>query len=78
MRTIRTAVFLIGFAAPIMAQDKKLTPAQLAERTIHRRAVEAVIWGMSAVNYKRMLHATIANGAKANQVVEVADVEVVK
>jgi len=27
-----------------------LTPARLDERTIHRRAVEAVIWGMPAVN----------------------------
>lgn len=32
-----------------------LTPAQLAERTLHRRAVEAVIWGMPAVNYDLML-----------------------
>ena len=45
------------------------TPAQLAERAIHRRAVEAVIWGMPAVNYERMLSAAQANGAKLNQVV---------
>jgi hypothetical protein len=31
--------------------------------------VEAVIWGMPAVNYERMLQAAIDNGAKANQVV---------
>ena len=42
---------------------------QLAERALHRRAVEAVIWGMPAVNYERMLQAAIANGAKINQVV---------
>jgi hypothetical protein len=41
----------------------------LAERTVQRRAVEAVIWGMPAVNYERMLQAAIANGAKLNQVV---------
>jgi hypothetical protein len=30
------------------------TPAQLAERALHRQAVEAVIWGMPAVNYQLM------------------------
>lgn len=45
------------------------SPTALSERTIHRRAVEAVIWGMPAVNYERMLQAAIANGAKLNQVV---------
>jgi len=33
---------------------KSFTSTQLAERAIHRRAVEAVIWGMSAVNYELM------------------------
>jgi hypothetical protein len=71
---------LFGWLAiPTAAQEKKpepgaktesaLTPAQLAERAVHRRAVEAVIWGMPAVNYDRMLQAALANGAKANQVV---------
>jgi hypothetical protein len=31
-----------------------LTPDQLAQRSIERRAVEAVNWGMSAVNYDLM------------------------
>jgi hypothetical protein len=35
--------------------DTQLSSAQLAERTVHRRAVEAVIWGMPAVNYELML-----------------------
>jgi hypothetical protein len=37
----------------------------LAERTVHRRAVEAVIWGMPAVNYDLMLQAMVreAKGA---------------
>jgi hypothetical protein len=47
----------------------KLSPAKLAERTIERRAIEAVLWGMPAVNYDRMLQAATANGAQANQVV---------
>ena len=42
---------------------------ELNRRSIERRAVEAVIWGMPAVNYERMLQAAIANGAKLNQVV---------
>jgi hypothetical protein len=66
MRTMLTAVALIiagvvpgWFGHTTTAQDKKpdptFKPAQLAERTLHRRAVEAVIWGMPAVNYDLML-----------------------
>ncbi len=65
-RTILAAAALLaagtllgGLATSTVAQDKKressFTPAQLAERTLHRRAVEAVIWGMPAVNYDLML-----------------------
>jgi len=47
-----------------------LTSTTLAERTVHRRAVEAVIWGMAAVNYDLMLQAAI-RGAQAgfNQII---------
>jgi hypothetical protein len=38
-------------------------PTDLAERTVHRRAVEAVIWGMPAVNYDLMYQAMV-HGAK--------------
>ena len=34
-----------------------LSPSDLAERTLHRRAVEAVIWGMPAVNTDLMYQA---------------------
>ncbi len=44
------------------------SPAELAERTIHRRAVEAVIWGMPAVNFDLMLQSFIAAGGGPNQV----------
>ena len=44
-------------------------PAEPGDRLTHSRAVEAVIWGMPAVNYERMLQAAVANGAKLNQVV---------
>jgi hypothetical protein len=42
-----------------------LTPAELEERTLHRRAVEVVIWGMPAVNYDRMYQA-VAREAKGD------------
>jgi hypothetical protein len=32
-----------------------LTASDLAERALHRRAVEVGIWGMAAVNYDLML-----------------------
>jgi len=46
------------------------TPAQLQERTLHRRAIEAAIWGIPAVNYDAMYQALVrdANGA-SNQIV---------
>jgi hypothetical protein len=62
-KTMTAATLLItsaqfgGLNTPLRAQAKEatFTPAQLAERTLHRRAVEAVIWGMPAVNYDLML-----------------------
>lgn len=42
---------------------------ELSRRTIERRAVEAVIWGMPLVNFDRMLQAAIQNGGDANQVI---------
>ena len=33
------------------------TPAQLQERTLHRRAIEGAIWGIPAVNYDAMYQA---------------------
>jgi hypothetical protein len=50
----------LALTVPALAQeantnnDSAVTPEQLTERTIHRRAVEAVIWGMPAVNYQLM------------------------
>ncbi len=42
---------------------------EIAARAIERRAIEAVIWGMPAVNYERLVQAASANGAKPNQIV---------
>ena len=50
------------FAESFSAED-------LNHRTIERRAVEAVIWGIPAVNFDRMLQAAIQNGGAANQVI---------
>jgi hypothetical protein len=72
------ALFVVGvlFGAlpiPVVAQDTKpdssITPAQLAERTLHRRAVEAVIWGMPAVNAELMFKAVREAKGDFNQVV---------
>jgi hypothetical protein len=53
-------------AATSRATDNK---QELIERSMRRRAVEAVIWGMPAVNFDRMLRAAIDNGGKANQMI---------
>jgi len=46
------------------------TTAELTERTVHRRAVEAAIWGMPAVNYDLMLQEMlIKTPGKVNQVI---------
>ena len=58
----------VGFSDP--AQAQKFSADNLARRTVERRAVEAVIWGMPAVNYdlmlQEMLHKT---KARVNEVV---------
>jgi hypothetical protein len=42
---------LLAIAAPLAsAHTQEISPDELAGRTTHRRAVEAVIWGMPAVN----------------------------
>lgn len=58
-----------------MARPDPLAKAALAEtsddlqaRAIGRRAVEAVIWGMSAVNFDLMLQALIDGGGAPNQI----------
>ena len=46
----------IALISPAMvAHGKDLSSYDLAQRAIERRAVEAVIWGMPAVNYDLML-----------------------
>jgi len=47
----------------------KRSPEELAARAIARRAVEAVGWGMPAVNFDLMLQAVLRAGGKPNQIV---------
>ncbi|MDM0083117.1 DUF1254 domain-containing protein [Variovorax sp. J31P179] len=68
MKKILTLGLVLG-AAAMTAHAQTLSAVELRRRTVERRAVEAVIWGMPAVNYERMLDAASANGAKLNQVV---------
>lgn len=70
---LSASVLLGESVIPAVAQEKKpdlsFTPAQLAERTLHRRAVEAVIWGMPAVNFDRINQAMLTAKAAPNQIV---------
>jgi hypothetical protein len=63
------ALAIIGFATAVQAQPSG-TFGELAARTVERRAVEAVIWGMPAVNYDLMLQEMLTKTAgKVNQVI---------
>jgi hypothetical protein len=44
-------------------------PEDLVRRTIQRRAVDAVIWGMPAVNFELLYQATLQAGSNWNQVI---------
>src|SRR5262245_33668641 len=54
---------------PVAKTESPFTPAQLAERTLHRRAVEAVIWGMPAVNFDLLYQSMVKAKGKYNQVI---------
>jgi hypothetical protein len=59
-----------GAAPSASAQAQHLSAEDLARRTIERRAVEATIWGMPAVNYDLMLQEMLTKTAgKVNQVI---------
>lgn len=60
------AVGLIGLGDPVLAQD--FSAEDLSRRTVERRAVEAVIWGMPAVNYDLMYQAFVGIKGGPNQI----------
>jgi len=73
---LAVGALLSGPMPSTVAQEKKSEPAftraQLAERTLHRRAVEAVIWGVPAVNFDLMHQAMVRDakaGAGSNKIV---------
>ncbi len=49
--------------------EKPVSIGKVQEQMVHARAMEAVIWGMPAVNYDRMYQAFLKTGAKDNQLV---------
>ena len=67
LKLLRVPLALLACSTFCLAQS--FSNEELERRSIERRAVEAVIWGMPAVNYERMLQAASENGAKLNQVV---------
>ena len=67
---ILVAGFSLGTPEARGAEAQTFTPAQLAERALHRRAVEAAIWGMPAVNYDLMLQEMLAKTpGRVNEVI---------
>jgi len=72
-----TRSFCKGFALtlplfllwPCFAQTDRLASEELAQRTVEHRAVEAIIWGMPAVNFELLYQAMEKAGGKWNQVV---------
>ena len=64
-RVLAALVFITGASAA-----NAFSPEELANRTVERRAVEAVIWGIPAVNYDLMLQEMLTKTkGKANQIV---------
>lgn len=66
-----TFALVMAVTEPVSAQaNTSFSPDQIAERATHRRAVEAVIWGMPAVNYDLMYQAMVRETEGAfNQIV---------
>src|SRR6476661_9329271 len=72
MKCVRMLVVCIGLAAAAStsAQAQNFSADDLARRTIERRAVEADVWGMPAVNYDLMLQEMLTKTAgKENQMI---------
>jgi hypothetical protein len=64
INVVALAINLLAIVSAISAQPTPSTTtsrshSEMAERAMHRRAVEAVIWGMPAVNYDLMYQAMV-------------------
>src|SRR5262245_23421896 len=67
-----TSVAAVGLSAGLAVFVHAQTPgaSELADRAQHHRAVEAVIWGMPAVNYDLMLQEMLGKtGGKVGEVI---------
>jgi hypothetical protein len=63
-------VLLVSWIATAsVCRAQPFSVEELAQRTLHRRAVEAVIWGMPAVNAELMFQAGKNAGVEFNQIV---------
>jgi hypothetical protein len=66
----RAVLAALGLLCAATAQAQTLSPEDLARRQLERRAVEAVIWGMPAVNTDLMRQEMLTKTAgKVNQVI---------
>jgi hypothetical protein len=66
-KTIFAALILIW--AAVLGNAQQFSADDLARRSIERRAVEAVIWGMPAVNTELMYDQMFKAGGKVNQII---------
>jgi hypothetical protein len=66
-KVVLATLCLACAAITVKAQD--FSSDELARRATERRAMEAINWGMPAVNLDLMLQAGIAAGTRPNQIV---------
>jgi len=65
---LRIALLATALLVPPMLFAQSPSSDDLNRRTQERRAIEAVIWGMPAVNYELMLHEMLTKtDGKVNQ-----------
>jgi hypothetical protein len=69
LKSIAAGTLVIAAITGSLVHAQALTPDELNRRMIERRAVEAVIWGMPAVNFDLMLQEFKRIGGKDNQFV---------
>ncbi|HEV7480560.1 MAG TPA: DUF1254 domain-containing protein [Roseiarcus sp.] len=64
------SIALLAFMFAVgSAEAQSYSPEELARRAIERRAVEAVVWGMPAVNTELMFDEMVKAGGKPGQVI---------
>ena len=72
---MRRLILIATLLLPLVATAQAQSPSAdgLSQQLIHSRAIEAVIWGMSAVNYDLMRQEMLTKTAgKVGQVISVA------